>query len=81
MEAEGRSETLVGGCGTEPKPGWGLLDGVKPQVDGQLSELCDVFSLDGALYDCLEHHLKLKHQLNEKRIELFSKMAAHNSLS
>lgn len=40
----------------------------QPQVRGQLSELRDVILLDGALYDCLEHSLKLKPQVNEKRI-------------
>ena len=30
----------------------------QPQVRGQLSELCDVILLDGALYNCLEHFLK-----------------------
>lgn len=45
-----------------------LRDGAKPLVEGQLSELCDVILLDGALYDCLEHPLILKHQVSEKRI-------------
>lgn len=40
----------------------------QPQVRGQLSELRDVILLDGALYDCLEHSLKLKPQVNEKQI-------------
>ena len=52
--------------GAEPE--LGLRDGAKPLVGGQLSELCDVILLDGALYDCLEHSLKLKSQANEKRI-------------
>ena len=46
----------------------GLRDGAKPLVGGQLSELCDVILLDRALYDCLEHSLKLKPQVNEKLI-------------
>ena len=65
--------------GTEPE--LGLRDGAKPLVGGQLSDLCDVILLDGALYDCLEHSLKLKPQVSKKRIKLFSNMAAHNSLS
>lgn len=43
--------------GAEPE--LGLRDGAKPLVGGQLSELRDVILLDGALYDCLEHSLKL----------------------
>lgn len=50
------------------KPELGLRDGAKPLVRGQLSELCDVILLDGALYDRLEHSLKLKPQVNEKLI-------------
>lgn len=79
--AAGWSETLSWGCGTEPKPGWGLLDGAKPQVDGQLSELCDVFSLDRALHDCLEHFLEIKSQVSKARIGLFSEISMYNSLS
>ena len=52
----------------ERNPSWGLLDGAKPLVRGQVSELCDVILLDGALYDRLEHSLKLKPQVNEKLI-------------
>ena len=52
----------------ERNPELGLRDGAKPLVRGQVSELCDVILLDGALYDCPEHPLKLKPQVNKKRI-------------
>ena len=52
----------------EAEPELGLRDGAKPLVGGQLSELCDVILLDEALCDCLEHSLKLKTQVNKKRI-------------
>lgn len=65
--------------GTEPE--LGLRDGAKPLVGGQLSDLCDVILLDGALYDCLEHFLEIKPQVSKARIGLFSEISMHNSLS
>lgn len=46
----------------------GLRDEAKLILGGQVSELCDVILLDGALYDCLEHSLKLKPQAREKKV-------------